>query len=136
MQRACDLCGVEYEAKRKTSRFCNVPGSTCRARWAKGERPESPTPEDAPRMDSTDVASRVERELAALNVADRYEAGIVVGIARQLDSGLVQGTAYVSLSKEVDRRMDALRLLADRADDPVRLILDKVDEKQQHLRLA
>lgn len=129
MQRPCDLCQTTYEAKRPQSRFCST---RCRTAWSRGTRP-SAAESDRPGMQSTDVASRVERELEGLGVAGRYEAGIVVGIARQLDSGVVQGTAYVSLSKEVDRRMDALRLLAERPDDPVVLIEARLQEHQLRL---
>jgi hypothetical protein len=132
VQRECDLCGVIYEAQRRTSRFHDP---NCRVAWSRGARPPAreAEAEEKPRMDSTDVASRVERELAELRVADRYEAGIVVGIARQLDSGVVHGTAYVSLSKEVDRRMDALRLLAERPDDPVAKVEAQLHAHRLHL---
>lgn len=134
MQRACDFCGETYEAKTKTSRFCEVK---CRVANHEAKKAGKPVPAAAkPKREpqrSTDVADRLERELTELGVIDQYEAAIVIGMAKQLDSGVMVGTAYVSLSKEVDRRVDALRLKAERPDDPTRLIRERVVEKQAHL---
>lgn len=136
MQRACDLCGTLYEAKRATSRFHEPK---CRVAWAKGKRPTAqPSTPSAPRASTAPVldgvADRVTQELTRLGVVDHTEAGIVIGIAKQLDSNAIIGAAYVSLSKEFDRRLDALRLKAERVDDPARVVKDRLEAKR--LRLA
>lgn len=137
MQRPCDFCGQPYEALRKNSRFCETKHRVAYAAAMKTGRPiPAVTQAAAIEPMSTDVADRLERELRKLGVFEKYEAAIVVGMAKQLDSGAMVGTAYVSLSKEVDRRVDALRLKAERPDDPTRVIRERVEEKQAHLRLA
>lgn len=136
MQRPCDFCGRPYEALRKTSRFCETKHRVAYAAAMKAGRPiPAVTQAGVPAEPmSTDVADRLERELRELGVFEKYEAAIVVGMAKQLDSGAMVGTAYVSLSKEVDRRVDALRLKAERPDDPLVAIRATVHEKQAHLR--
>lgn len=83
---------------------------------------------------STEVVDALGVELRQLGVADTYEGRVALGIAAQLDKGTVIGAAYASLSKELDRRVDALRLKAERPDDPVRLITGAVEEKRATLR--
>lgn len=135
--RACDYCGVTYQPKTERSRFCKPDHRAANSKAKKAGRPVPAAKQAATQQGgsarNTDIADRLARELTELGVADKYEAAVVVGLARQLDSGVVTGAAYVSLSKEVDRRVDALRLKAVRPDDPVRLILTAVEEKQAHL---
>jgi hypothetical protein len=135
VQRACDLCGEIYEAKRATSRFCKPAH---RKAWATGARPTTDLPAAAP--DPADeaptlpkVSDQLARELDKLKVLDTYEAAIALGLAKQLDSRVITGTAYTSLSKELDRRVDALRLKAERPDDPVAMIRGQLDEHRLQL---
>jgi len=81
----------------------------------------------------THAAAKLDAEFTQLGVADLYEAEVAVGIARQLDSGVIAGAAYVSLSKELDRRVDALRLRAEKPDDPARAVKDRLAEKRLSL---
>lgn len=136
MQRPCDFCGQPYEALRKNSRFCETKHRVAYAAAMKTGRPVPAQTSTAtpPPPTSTDVADRLERELRELGVFDQYEAGVVLLMAEQLDSGRHSGAAFVSLSKEVDRRVDALRLKAERPDDPLVAIRATVHEKQSHLR--
>lgn len=138
MQRACDLCGEVYEAKRATSRF-HAP--KCRTAWAKGARPRAkPAPAPAAPAAAAEkpeypkAAEMLARELNDLGVLESFEAAAVLILARQLDSGVIVGAAAVSLSKEIDRRADALRLKADLPDDPVQKLVGAVEDKQKHLR--
>lgn len=82
----------------------------------------------------TEVADALGRELAALGLADHYEARIAVQLAGQLDDGSVRGAGFVSLSKELDRRVEALRLKAERPDDPTKRVHAAVEEKRAHLK--
>lgn len=128
MQRTCQHCGKPFEAQRSTAKFC---GSTCRARKHQGKPASADNPPTAP---GTDVADALHAELHQLGLAQTYEAVVALKIARQLDNGTVTGAAVTSLSKELDRRVDALRLKAIRPDDPTVLITARLEEKQAHLR--
>jgi hypothetical protein len=133
VERACDLCGSLYEAKRKTSRFCKPAHRTA---WAKGARPKADLP--APVKDEDDsalpkVSESLARELRELGVLDTWESAVALRLAKQLDSGVITGTAYTSLSKDLDRRVDALRLKAERPDDPARAIAERLEQKQLRL---
>lgn len=88
--------------------------------------------EDIPEV--RDVQDALLLELTTLKVAHTYEGRVALGLARQLDDGSVRGAAYVALSKEVDRRVSALRLKADLPDDPVRSTQDAITDKRSHLR--
>jgi hypothetical protein len=135
VQRACDLCGTIYEAKRATSRFCKPAH---RKAWATGAKPKTdlPTTAPAPNGDPTPlpkVSEQLARELDTLKVLDTYEAAIALGLAKQLDSLVITGSAYTSLSKELDRRVDALRMKAEKPDDPARAVKDRLAEKRLSL---
>lgn len=138
MQRPCDFCGKAYEAKLPTSRFC---GTNCRVknkrtpeRAVTAGRPVTPTAAAKPLpMASTKVSEALEQELRGLGVADTYEAAVALGLARQLDSGAIVGAAYVSLSKEIDRRVDLLRLRAELPDDPARDMRERLEAKRLRL---
>jgi hypothetical protein len=133
VERACDLCGTVYEAKRATSRFCKPAHRTA---WARGARPKAdlpapPPPAEQPALPK--VSDQLAQELQELQVLDTYEAAIALGLAKQLDSGVITGAAYTSLSKELDRRVDALRLRAEKPDDPARAVKDRLAEKKLSL---
>jgi hypothetical protein len=128
LRRTCERCGTEFEAKTSRRRFC---GSTCRARKAEGRPAPGPKPKKAkPR---TDVAEALLQELQKLRMANVYEGRVALGIARQLDTDTVVGAAYASLSRELDRRVEALRLKAERADDPAKVIKGRLEEKRAKL---
>ena len=137
MERACDECGDVYEAKTKRSRFCDV---NCRKAYHR--RPDAvnepkPSAAQAPRSSTGPVLNgvhdRLTRKLTALGVIDDWQAGVVLGLAQQLDSGAIVGAQYVSLSKEIDRRVDKLELAAERPDDPVAKIEAQLTEHRLQL---
>lgn len=131
MERTCDFCGDLYEPKTKASRFCKDQHRVSFHKANKAGRVIPAEAATAPAVPAkTDVADRLKRELVTLGVFEQYEAAVVVQMAEQLDSGKIVGTAYVSLSKEVDRRVDALRLKAVRQDDPAQQVLGRVEEKK------
>lgn len=123
---ACDHCGKPFPP-RAGKRFC---GETCRAAAFKA-RQRGQRAGETPK--STDVADALSVELEQLEMAASYEGRVAVGIAQQLDNGTVVGAAYASLSKELDRRVDALRLKAERADDPAKVIRDRLEAKRAKL---
>lgn len=130
MQRACDQCGEPYEAKRSTSKYHSA---ACRVAANRGTPPAELANPKGQTPASTDVADALLKELTLLGLADSYEAAIAIKTARQLDNGTIVGTAFTSLSKELDRRVDALRLKAERPDDPAREIRERFEEKRLRL---
>lgn len=133
MERNCDYCGKVYDAKRDTSRFCETNHRVAFHKKGKRPLPTAVAGSAAPPLARPDVGSKLAAEFEKLGVADTYEAGLALWLAGQLDSGTVTGTAGVSLSKELDRRVDVLRLKADRPDDPARAIQDRLEEKRLRL---
>ena len=117
-------CGRYFEAATSRRKYFS---SSCRARKSKGQLPSPAVPEVPA---STDVGDALLVELQKLKVDDTYEGRVALGIARQLDRGTVQGAAYSSLSKELDRRVDQLRLKAEREDDPTKVVKGRLAEKR------
>lgn len=136
MQRSCDACGDPYEAKTSRSRFCSVACRVAQHRADHGAGPDSHREQAGPGKDrpSRGVQPALMAEFEKLGVAEEYEARVALGLAEQLDSRVLVGAAYVSLSKELDRRVDALRLKAERPDDPAAAVKGRLAEKR--LRLA
>lgn len=138
MTRACDKCGDEYEAKTARSRFCDV---NCRTAFHKAEKagvvqqlPPSPGAGPTGPPDDELIAPALRAEFDELGVLGLYEARTALRLARQLDSGVIVGAPFTSLSKELDRRVDALRLKAVRPDDPAAAVKERLAGKR--LRLA
>jgi hypothetical protein len=129
MKRSCAACGRDFEAKRSTAKYC---GSSCRARKAQGKvRASAARPDD---QESESIAEALRAELESLGVLEQYEARTTLRLARQLDSGVIVGAAFVSQSKELDRRVEELRRRAPKADDPTQGARESVRERR--LRLA
>ena len=125
--RVCETCGESLEGTHPRRRYCDA---ACKqAGFRKAHR----APARSSGARSSLVADALRVELEKLGVVASYEAQIAVGIAGQLDSGTVVGAAYASLSKELDRRVDALRLSAERKDSPAQAALAA---KRAHLRSA
>lgn len=126
-QRVCDLagCEVSLEGMHQSRRFCSDAHRKAAKRAPKTTVPTGRV--------STEIADRYRQEFASLGVLDTGEAHVALGIAVQLDDKVVQGAAYVSLSKELDRRVDALRLKGVQKDDPLTTIQTRVEAKQ-HLK--
>ena len=127
MMRACETCGASLEGRRPAARFCDA---SCRMR--KRRHPEIAAAV-APVEVSTAVADALIEELERLDMAASYEGRVAVGIARQLDNGTVVGAAYASLSKELDRRVETLRVKAERGDDPAKVVKGRLEEKRARL---
>lgn len=119
-------CGRSLDGRRADAKFFS---SSCRSKTAL-RRSHVPPASATQVPPSTDVADALATELAELEMATSYEGCVALGIARQLDNGAVQGAAYSSLSKELDRRVDALRLKAERKDDPAKVVKGRLEEKR------
>lgn len=142
MQRACDSCGDPYEAQTKRSRFCSDRCRVAQHYAKKSGKTPAPTatlstaacPSVAGSADDEKIAPALRGEFEKLGVLGMYEARTALGLARQLDSGTIVGAPYTSLSKELDRRVDALRIKAEKPDDPAAAVKGRLQEKR--LRLA
>lgn len=130
-KRLCKCgCGESLEGLDKRRQFLN---DTHRKQVGRGIAPGAKS-EQLTGPVSTEIADRYRQEFSDLGVLNTGEAQIVLGMCVQLDAGDIRGSAYVSLSKEVDRRVDALRLRGDRPDSKVSQLRESVVEKQSHLR--
>lgn len=132
MQRSCDDCGETYEAKRPTSKYCR---DTCRKRSSRKPKPATESSAQAAKdsVVTPPVTPPLLELLAELGLAETYEGAITLGLAAQLDGGAIVGTQYVSLSKEVDRRVAELRKMAVVEHDPVAAAQAAVEEKRLHV---
>lgn len=138
MQMRCVApgCGRVFEASRASAKTCS---DACRQRLrrnpaAAAAAAAAGSAEVPPPAPVTAVHDALYRELHELGVAESYEGVVTLGIARQLDNGSVSGTAYTSLSKELDRRVADLRRRAPRAEDKTQQAQAAVAERR--LRLA
>ena len=121
----CAVCGASLAGRRADTRFCS---DKCRKAGRKLKR-AAEAAEPVP----TAVADALAQDLAKLGMAASYEGQVALGIARQLDNGTVVGAAYASLSKELDRRVEALRVKAERPGDPAKVIKGRLEEKRARL---
>jgi len=115
VQRNCDrkACGVAYEAKRRTSKFCS---DDCRVRNASESKVvDLPPPAEALTAPAVAAAVRVELESAGRVESTLGQAAL--RLAARIDGGGDTGAGMASLSRELRATMDAaLRDAAKSAD--------------------
>jgi hypothetical protein len=138
--RAAALSGLGVVVKRECACGCGLPvtgradkkyaAEACSKRARRRAASEPAVPVVPP---STTIADALREELVELGVIRKAEAAIALQLARQLDAGSIVGSQYVSLSKELDRRVDALRLMGERPDDPVSAIRRRFEAHQLKL---
>lgn len=119
MRRHCDQCGNEYEAKRKTSRFCK---SSCRVQHSR--RPDlAKVVELAPLQESVvdGVEAATRAELAQHDRLTSSHGQSALQLARSLDSPGESGSAKAALARQLAATME-LALAG------VAVAGDKVDE--------
>ncbi len=107
MQRACNLCGTTYEAKRSTSKFC---GSGCRARSSQGAGKSPPVTLPTPQSAATQ-GGVVESTRAVLSEAGRLDSPLgaaALVLAGRLDSNRHEtGAGLASLAKQLQATLAA-----------------------------
>ena len=114
MQRICDVCGRDFEAKRRDAKTCSA---TCRS----NKRSMSPEPD--PGADaSNSLVKATTAELEAAGKLDTMLGQQALALARRM-SGEVTGVA--ALSKELSRVMAAATAGTSAGVVPV---ADEVDE--------
>lgn len=126
MTRACDACGVDYEAKRPQARFCS---DLCRKRASRNPRLTKATPATAAPVAATtahSVTSRTEQRIVDLGLELDPGAAVALVLARRLDSDAETGAAVATLAKQYAAYMEDLGKRGKRAADPL-------DELQQRL---
>lgn len=114
MQRKCDICGDDFEAKRKDARTCS---STCRNNRARGAAKKPLRGEDS-------LVGATRRELEEAGKADTVLGQLALSLAGRM-SGTVTGLA--ALSKEF-RAVKAEALGASSAGSSSTPSTDGVDE--------
>src|ERR1700754_3018332 len=95
MQRNCNMCGREYEAKTKRSATCS---STCRARKSRGAAPAAPA--DTPLVRATKA------ELQGAGKLDTMLGQLALALAARM-SGTETPGGIASLSRELRAVMAA-----------------------------
>ncbi len=112
MKRDCDACGMEYEAQRKTSRYCST-----RCRMRASRRPEAPVAADP--LHSGGLVESLRRELADAGRLDTALGQQAIALAVKLASPFDTGSAMAAVSRELRAvREEALRG-AEQAADPL-----------------
>ncbi len=131
MQRACDVCGVQYSATRPSSRFC---GPTCgkRAQRARAAgMPLGAVPHDDLGAAPSQLVEAVTRELEAVGRLESVGGQMAVVLAERIASRRETGAATAALAKQLHLTMTwALGGVAKPAD-PLDEIRDRRDAKRR-----
>lgn len=124
MQRACDACGDDYEAKRPNSRFCS---DTCRKRGQRGARSEP----DAPK--NTEVESAVRAELESVG-RGRSPLGLAaLALARRVDDGRDTGAGLAALVRQLGVTLAAATAGVTVEQSPLDAQRDELAERRRRL---
>lgn len=115
MQRTCDVCGRDFEAKRKDARTCSA---TCRSNKRNMSSPPDP---DGDGGNSLVKATMV--ELEAAGKLDSMLGQQALALARRMSTEV---TGVAALSKELSRVMAAAT--ANVAGSGSAVVVDAVDE--------
>lgn len=129
MKREC-ACGCGHPLVGRADK--QYATEACRKRLAR--RTAGPRPADATdAAESSGIADALRAELIELGVVSTFEAVTALRLAAQLDSGAYMGAQFVSLSKELDRRVEVLRLRGERPDDPVTAVRRQLEAHKLRL---
>ncbi len=129
MNRECDACGTEYEAQRKTSRYCST-----RCRMRASRRIEAPVAAESP--GSGELVEALRRELADAGRLDTALGQQALALAVKLASPFDTGSAMAAVSRELRAvREEALRG-AEHVADPLDELRLRRDAKRAGARAA
>lgn len=148
MDRACDVCGITYTAKRASSRYCS-PRCKTRAHRASDAvkaqptskaqpRPEAPvvpipTPEPAEAL-AVSVAESTRRALVELGRLESPLGQATMVLARRLDNpGSDTGAGLASLAKQYQATFAVATEGAKVEEDPLDELRARRDRKKQAL---
>ena len=117
MERLCDVCGAQYVAKRRTSRYCSP---RCRMRASRGAVSASSVVDLAPGAPSQLVVT-VRRELQAAGRLNSSLGQQAILLAGRIGVPFVTGSSLAALSKE-------LRAVMAKALEDAQLGADPLDQ--------
>lgn len=126
MQRACDSCGKQYEAKRASSKYC---GDTCRKRGGRGHLAAAPDPAAEPDRPHTPLSSTLvdstRRQLEDTGRLDTWLGQQALAMAAIVAAGRGTPAGLAAASRELRETMTAaLR----GADTPASAVMRHRDE--------
>ena len=116
--RVCDVCGIEYVAKRPSSRYC---GATCRQRAKRAGMAGTLGAAKLPPPADTPLFRAVTAELEAAGKADSWLGRAALMLALRLGDPACPSASVASLSK-------ALRMTMAIAMEDVLVGADPLDE--------
>lgn len=127
MQIVCEGCGVTFEAKRKSRRFC---GDTCQKRAKRGnvisiDRKRAPSPS------SGSVSASTLDELTKLDVVDSMLGQTALALALRIDVGNESGAATAALAKELRATFEAIEARVPQPEGTVSSLRLKLLERSQ-----
>lgn len=133
MRRACDVCGGEYEARRKTSRYCSTKCRTQASRAGLSEARAEVTP--MPAMEGVIDATRLELEAAGrLNTA---KGQVAMLLARRLETPTAEtGSAVAALARQWQASLDAAMAGAGQEGSALQKARDELADRRQRRRGA
>lgn len=135
MSIVCSGCGLVFEAKRATARYCS---DRCKKRVQRGQGPpaEEPAAPVSPRQASGPVIGQVAvRVIADLTKAGRLDTpmgALAVQLAGRVESPYETGAAVAALSRELSRVLDLALEGANKETD----LLDELKERRDRTRGA
>lgn len=115
MQRICDVCGVDFEAKRKDAKTCSA---TCRSNKRNQSAPPDPT-----EVVGNSLVKATVTELEAAGKVDTMLGQLAISLAGRM-SGTTTGIA--ALSRELRSVIDAA--LGVKTPGASGVVVDDVDE--------
>lgn len=129
MQRECDVCGVTYEAKRKTSRYCSTKCRTRASRTrADGGVVASLVVPPSPRVGG--LVPALTEELDAAGKLDSTLGQQALELARSIEAGRETGSGVAALSKELRAVMAEALSDVVQAADPLDELRARRDAKR------
>ena len=107
MQRPCDVCGAEYTAKRKASRYCSTRCRTraSRSRASGAEIVRMKTAPAAPAVLVGDVLSATQSVLDDAGRSDTPMGRAALALAARIDSKLDTGSALATAVRGLDEAL-------------------------------
>ncbi len=130
MHRRCDECGIAYDARRASSRFC---GGTCGKRAQRARAAGIPL--RASNLDDlgaapSELVQAVTRELEAAGRGGSVAGQLAVLLARRVGSRRETGAATAALARELSATMTKALAGVANAADPLDEIRARRDRKR------
>jgi hypothetical protein len=130
MQRACDACGEQYEAKRADiSKFCTA---NCRQAYANGRRADHVIARPAPKPVAIPVLEAATRaELVEAGRVDSALGAAVLILAARIDAGNDTGAGLASLTRQWRDTLAAATAHAADVASPLDRMRDELAARRQ-----